>query len=201
MPFTSTICCCRMWLNTMFRMGTESFNVWLKLWRLLKPSSNSRRRTRSSTNDCEIPKSSNVWGTLGANPLRMGASVAAMNEKASLSSSAVIDQLFIHACGQKPVKLLVKFCGLFCGWWMAMGAWGAPTAELLFQQAQKAEHAGQIVRAYLLYAQAAAAEPGNLAYWERAQALRPMASLMKETPALPKDLAPEKVDRTLFGSV
>jgi len=84
---------------------------------------------------------------------------------------------------------------------MAMVAWGAVSAEQLFQQAQKAEHAGQTVRAYLLYAEAAAADPGNLAYWERAQALRPMASLMKESQPLPKDLASEKVDRTLFGSV
>src|ERR1700693_754065 len=84
---------------------------------------------------------------------------------------------------------------------MAMVAWGAVSAEQLFQQAQKAEHAGQTVRAYLLYAKAAAADPGNLAYWERAQALRPMASLMKESQPLPKDLASEKVDRTLFGSV
>jgi general secretion pathway protein D len=84
---------------------------------------------------------------------------------------------------------------------MAMAAWGAGSAEQLFQQAQKAEHAGQTVRAYLLYAEAAAAAPGNLAYWERAQALRPMASLMKESQPLPTDLAPEKVDRTLFGSV
>jgi len=95
----------------------------------------------------------------------------------------------------------VKFCRLFCVFLLAPLAGGAVNSEQLFQQAQKAEHAGQIVRAYLLYAEAAAAEPGNLAYWERAQALRPMASLMKETPALPQDLAPEKVDRTLFGSV
>jgi type II secretory pathway component HofQ len=71
----------------------------------------------------------------------------------------------------------------------------------MFQQAQKAERAGQTVRAYLLYAQAAAADPTNLAYWERAQALRPMASLMKDTQPVPQDLAPDKVDRTLFGSI
>jgi general secretion pathway protein D len=95
----------------------------------------------------------------------------------------------------------VKFCGLLCGLVLAVAAWGAVSAEQIFLQAQKAEKAGQIVRAYLLYAQAAAAEPGNLAYWERAQALRPMASLMKESQPPPTDLAPDKVDRTLFGSI
>jgi general secretion pathway protein D len=95
----------------------------------------------------------------------------------------------------------VKFCRLFSGLLAATLAWGAVTAEQLFEQARKAEHAGQTVRAYLLYAQAAAADPGNLAYWERAQALRPLASLMKGTQPAPPGLAPEKVDRTLFGSI
>jgi len=92
-------------------------------------------------------------------------------------------------------------CRLFCVLLVAVLAGGADNATLLFQQAQKAERAGQITRAYLLYAEAAAADPKNLVYWERAQALRPMASLLKETQPLPKDLAPEKVDRTLFGSI
>lgn len=51
------------------------------------------------------------------------------------------------------------------------------TAAQLFREAQKAEHAGQTVRAYLLYAQAAAKDPTNVTYWTRAQALRPMAAM------------------------
>ena len=78
---------------------------------------------------------------------------------------------------------------------LATLAWGAVNAEQLYEQARKAEHAGQTVRAYLLYAQAAAADPSNLVYWERAQALRPMASLLKETQ--PAD-ALAKLDSTLF---
>ena len=84
---------------------------------------------------------------------------------------------------------------------MARLSWGAGSAEQLFQQGQKAERSGETVRAYLLYAEAAAADPTNLKYWERAQALRPLASLMKDTPLAPKDLAPNKIDRTLFGSI
>jgi general secretion pathway protein D len=95
----------------------------------------------------------------------------------------------------------VKFCRLFCVLLVATLAGGADNATLLFQQAQRAERAGETVRAYLLYAQAAAADPKNLVYWARAQALRPMASLLKESQPPPKDLAPEKVDRTLFGSI
>ena len=92
----------------------------------------------------------------------------------------------------------MKFCGYFCALLLVTQTWGAVSADQLFEQARKAEHAGQTVRAYLLYAQAAAADPSNVAYWERAQALRPMASLMKESePAAPS--AP--LDTTLFGSI
>jgi len=95
----------------------------------------------------------------------------------------------------------VKICCLCCVLIGTALAWGAVNAEQLFQQAEKAERAGQTVRAYLLYAQAAAAAPSNPAYWERAQALRPMASLMKGPQSAPSDLPPNKIDRTLFGSI
>ena len=77
--------------------------------------------------------------------------------------------------------------------------WSAPTAEQLYQEARQAERSGQTVRAYVLYAQAAAADPRNLVYWERAQALRPMASLLKQGSA--PDLSSEKIDGTVFGSI
>jgi type II secretory pathway component HofQ len=53
------------------------------------------------------------------------------------------------------------------------------TAAQLFKEAQKAEQAGQTVRAYLLYAEAAAKDPTNAVYWTRAQALRPVATMAK----------------------
>jgi general secretion pathway protein D len=80
-------------------------------------------------------------------------------------------------------------------------AWTATSAEQLFKQAQKAEHDGKIVQAYLLYAEAAAADPHNLTYWQRAQALRPSASLINASPAKLPDLAADKIDRTLFGTI
>jgi general secretion pathway protein D len=78
---------------------------------------------------------------------------------------------------------------------------GAATpAEQLFHQAQKAERDGEIVKAYLLYAEAAAADPTNIDYWDRAQALRPAASLVDPSP--PKlEFPTEKIDRTLFGNI
>jgi general secretion pathway protein D len=77
----------------------------------------------------------------------------------------------------------------------------APTGEQLFRQAQKAEHDGEIIQAYLLYAEAAAADPTKIEYWSRAQALRPAASLLEASPPKPPDFPSDKIDRTLFGTV
>jgi general secretion pathway protein D len=78
---------------------------------------------------------------------------------------------------------------------------GATPAEQLFHQAQKAEHDGEIVKAYLLYAEAAAADPTNADYWARAQALRPAASLVDASPPKAAEFPSDKIDRTLFGHI
>jgi general secretion pathway protein D len=59
---------------------------------------------------------------------------------------------------------------------MATGAW-ASEASHLYKQARKAEKAGQISRAYLLYSEAAALDPANHMYWQRAQALEIRAAI------------------------
>jgi len=77
------------------------------------------------------------------------------------------------------------------------------TAAQLFRDGQKAEQAGQTVRAYLLYAQAAAKDPTNVTYWTRAQALRPAASMAQpEIGAVlgAKSSEPE-TDPSLVGSI
>lgn len=51
----------------------------------------------------------------------------------------------------------------------------APQAERLAKDAARAEKAGDIVQAYLLYSQAAVADGHNMNYWARAEALRPRA--------------------------
>ncbi len=96
----------------------------------------------------------------------------------------------------------MKVCRLLiCGILAFCPAWAAPvSAEQLFKDAQKAERAGQILRAYVLYAEAAAADPTNVDYWEKAQALRPIASLLKASePAA--ELPADQIDKTLFGSI
>ncbi|MGP0073392.1 MAG: type II secretion system protein GspD [Bryobacteraceae bacterium] len=114
----------------------------------------------------------------------------------------------VHVRGAILVNLLVKLCcsiGLLviavAGLAGAAGPGTSPTAEQLFRQAQKAEHDGEIVKAYLLYAEAAAADPTNIDYWSRAQALRPAASLMDPSPPKLPDLSGDKIDRTLFGKI
>lgn len=76
-----------------------------------------------------------------------------------------------------------------------------PKAQDLFRQAEKAERDGQVVRAYVLYAEAAAADPANIEYWSRAQALRPAASLIDPTPPAAPVLSSDKLDHTLFGKI
>ena len=60
----------------------------------------------------------------------------------------------------------------------------ASQAGKLYAEGQKAERAGQMARAYLLFAQAAALEPQNQFYWLKSQALRTRAAL--EAKAMPQ---------------
>jgi len=84
---------------------------------------------------------------------------------------------------------------------LLMSAPARPNAEQLFKDGQKAERGGEIAQAYVLYSQAAAADPANLMYWQRAQALRPIASLLKRETTPPADLASDRIDNTLFGTI
>lgn len=59
---------------------------------------------------------------------------------------------------------------------VAAAAW-ASEASKLYQQGRKAEKAGDVAHAYLLYSEAAALEPNNHAYWSRALALQTRAAL------------------------
>ena len=81
-----------------------------------------------------------------------------------------------------------------------------PTAEQLYEKGRKAEKAGHMAEAYILYSEAVALEPSNQTYWFRSQAVRSRAAL--EAKVMPKaadadadsgddaggdDLAPEAV--------
>jgi general secretion pathway protein D len=97
---------------------------------------------------------------------------------------------------QASIFPLIACLTLTCG---LVGA--ASSAEQLFRQAQKAEQSGEVVKAYLLYAQAAAADPTNITYWQHAQALRPAASLIDASPPKPPSFPSDKIDQTLFGRI
>jgi general secretion pathway protein D len=102
----------------------------------------------------------------------------------------------------------VKVCG---GAWALISASlflacfrlpAASQAERLYTQAQKAEKEKQIVKAYLLYSEAAAADPTNTSYWAKAQQMRPAASLVDASPPkLPDELPSDKIDATVFGRI
>ncbi|HMD48788.1 MAG TPA: type II and III secretion system protein [Bryobacteraceae bacterium] len=101
------------------------------------------------------------------------------------------------------MKLCTSKPRCFTAWFLSAAlAWSASTAEQLFQQGQKAERAGDPAKAYTLYLQAAAAEPDNLKFWSRVQALRPVAGMLdvKEAKA-GGGLSPQKLDSTLFGHI
>ncbi|MFZ0591285.1 MAG: hypothetical protein WAM39_12430 [Bryobacteraceae bacterium] len=55
-----------------------------------------------------------------------------------------------------------------------------PTAEALARAAQKAQNAGQVVRAYMLYAEAAARDPKNEKYRVNRDGLKPLAQLLSK---------------------
>jgi general secretion pathway protein D len=61
-----------------------------------------------------------------------------------------------------------------------------PSAWELYETGRAAEKAGHMAQAYLLYAEAAAMEPRNKTYWQRAQAVQSRAALeSKPKPAIP----------------
>ena len=100
------------------------------------------------------------------------------------------------------VRSRVGVCRLIgCGVLLCWTAWTATQAEKFFEQAQKAEKNGQIVDAYILYSQAAGADPTNLEYWRHAEALRPNAELLNPSPPRPIDFTSAPADATLFGKI
>ena len=64
--------------------------------------------------------------------------------------------------------------------WLALAAAAAgqgPSGNDLYLSGRRAERAGHMAEAYLLYSQAAAMSPLNKTYWQRSQAVRTRAAL------------------------
>ena len=66
---------------------------------------------------------------------------------------------------------------------------GESSASELISKARKAEKAGRMVEAYLLYSEASAKDPKNQEYWMKSQAIRPLAEVQGKPSEL-KSLAP-----------
>jgi type II secretory pathway component GspD/PulD (secretin) len=84
---------------------------------------------------------------------------------------------------------------LVCVWGSLLASQHATPADdaaKQYQEGRKAERAGQMVRAYLLYSRAAALEPTNQFYWLKSQAVQSRAAL-EAPPKLPETAA--KIDR------
>jgi general secretion pathway protein D len=72
-----------------------------------------------------------------------------------------------------------------------------PTAVELYARGRKAEQAGHIAQAFVLYSQAAAMSPKNKTYWQRSQALRTRASIeakVEPRPSAVEDPSPDLVE-------
>jgi general secretion pathway protein D len=73
---------------------------------------------------------------------------------------------------------------------------GSDLAERLYKAGEKAERAGDVLHAYLLYARASALEPKNVAYAARKNALRVIATLSAK-----ESLGPDEFGATPGGDV
>ncbi len=74
-----------------------------------------------------------------------------------------------------------------------------PAPEDLYARGRKAEKAGHMAEAYLLYSEAAAMDPKNMTYWLRSQAVRSRAALEAKPAPAPLSQAGEADDDDLLA--
>jgi len=104
--------------------------------------------------------------------------------------SAVSPWKFIHVLRPGAVNTFVTVLRLGCLVCLAAAALFAGPASKLYQEGRKAERAGEVASAYLLYSQAAALEPRNSRYWLRSQAVRTRAALQASLTPKPAPAEP-----------
>jgi len=100
-------------------------------------------------------------------------------------------------------NLLVKSAGKFAWALLACASFALGSdAGSLARNARKAERKGEWARAYLLYSQAAAADPDNREYWAKGQALRTRAlgQVKVQAPSEPVK-EPPREDASLLGTI
>jgi hypothetical protein len=74
------------------------------------------------------------------------------------------------------VRTLVGFVWLMAVFLSAQPLAAVDDAAKIYDDGRKAERAGQMARAYLLYSQAAALDPSNQLYWLKSQAVQSRAA-------------------------
>lgn len=82
--------------------------------------------------------------------------------------------------------MVASVCALLLVLWVTPSYAAEPPSELA-RQARQAERKGDALKAYLLYSQAAAADPKRPEYWMRSQALRTRA--LQQAPRIPAAFA------------
>ena len=80
-----------------------------------------------------------------------------------------------------PRQSFVRTLALVLSLLAAAGLCAGSQADKLYKQGRKAEKAGEIARAYILYTQAAALEPARTIYALRAQALQSRAAMQAKS--------------------
>ena len=73
-------------------------------------------------------------------------------------------------------QLIVRLFIVLAELCLVTGAWATEASDL-YKEGRRAEKAGNVAQAYLLYSEAAALDPGNHLYWLRTEALKGRAAL------------------------
>src|SRR5579863_4315467 len=188
MPLTSTSCCWRKLVNTKCTIATGSFRTPLSDWMVAVPSTDRRRNTRSVTSPEDSPKPSRSRGTGGVNShcsspnsgIRSLESIGLASRKVYARLSAVPRHSFMRLCA----LILCLVASL-----LVIQPLVAADAAKYFEAGRKAERAGRMAEAYLLYSQAAALDPLNPFYRVKSLAVQARAAL--ESPPKPRDSAPK----------
>src|SRR6185295_113138 len=177
MPLTSQNCCWRRLLKTACTTGEGIFRVRLSVCRSVVASSDMRRSTISITRLGGIPNPSKSRGT----GVTKSESSPVSSDIASWESIGRNQGKGYARPAARNRHNIVWMVALVV-WllWLALAPAGLRAADdpaRLYAEGRKAERAGHMAQAYLLYSQAAALEPQNQLYQLRSQAVQSRAAL------------------------
>src|SRR5579872_1953504 len=148
-------CCWRRLVKTAWITTTGSFRTSLSAPIVVVPSMESRRKNRSVTSPWEMSAASRSFGTGGKN----GDGFSPSNGISPLASiGRLVPEVYARPRGLARHGLLRRFALLIpiaVMLWRAMPAAAADEAAKLYEAGRKAEHAGKMVQAFVLYSQAA----------------------------------------------